>query len=243
MEQLLIILLLICIAFLYSSVGHGGASGYLGMMVLLGISPLVIKPSALLLNIIVSAIATIQFYRAGYFRKELLIPFIILSVPFSFIGSTIQLSDHIYKIILGFCLLMSVVRMLFMNQININSANKKIPLTLALFIGALIGFISGMIGIGGGILLSPVLLLFRWANIKESAAVAAPFIFFNSLSGIAGIGITDLNFTPQIITWVIAASIGGIAGSYWGSAKFNFIVLKYLLSAVLIIAAGKLFIS
>jgi uncharacterized membrane protein YfcA len=243
MEQLVVTLLFVVIAFLYSSVGHGGASGYLGAMVLLGISPSLMKSSALLLNITVSSIATIQFYRSGYFRKELLIPFIILSIPFSFIGSNIHLNDHIYKIILGFCLLVSVFRLLMMNKIVSGNEVRKIPFIPALIIGAVIGLFSGMIGIGGGILLSPILLLFHWANIKESAAVAAPFILLNSISGMIGLGTGGIIFTPEIAIWVVAASIGGIMGSYWGSVKFNFYALRLILAAVLILAAGKLFIS
>jgi uncharacterized membrane protein YfcA len=243
MEQLVVTLLFIIIAFLYSTVGHGGASGYLGAMVLLGISPALMKPSALLLNIIVSSIATIQFYRSGYFRKELLLPFIILSIPFSFIGSNFQLNDHIYKIILGFCLLVSVMRMLMMSKIITGSEIKKIPAIPAMIIGAAIGFLSGIIGIGGGILLSPILLLFNWANIKETAAVAAPFILVNSISGMIGLSTSGITFTPEIAIWVVAASIGGIMGSYWGSMKFNFYALRIILAAVLILAAGKLFIS
>ncbi len=243
MEQYFIIIILTVIAFLYSSVGHGGASGYLGMMVLLGISPVLMKPSALLLNVIVSAIATFQFYRAGYFRKFLFIPFVILSVPFAFIGAKISLTDPVFKIILGISLLISVMRMLMMNSLNKQNEKKTLPFVPALIIGACIGLISGMIGIGGGILLSPVILLFRWATIKESAAVAAPFILINSLSGIAGLWSSDVLFSPQIIWWVAAASMGGILGSYWGSQKFNTVALKYVLSVVMVIAAAKLFIS
>ncbi|MEO8146340.1 MAG: sulfite exporter TauE/SafE family protein [Bacteroidia bacterium] len=242
MEPYTILLLILVLAFLYSSVGHGGASGYLGMMVLLGVSPAIMKPSALVLNVIVSTIAAIQFYKAGYFRKQLFFPFIILSVPCAFIGAKIPLPDHTYKIILGVCLLISVGRMLMMyskNQIE----KKPLPLIPALIIGAVIGLISGMIGIGGGILLSPLLLIFRWADYKEAAAVAAPFILVNSISGLVGLWSGVVTFPPLIVLWIIAAGLGGFAGSYWGSKKFNTVALKYLLSAVLIIAAWKLFKS
>lgn len=242
MEPYTILLLILVLAFLYSSVGHGGASGYLGMMVLLGVSPAIMKPSALVLNVIVSTIAAIQFYKAGYFKMQLFFPFIILSVPCAFIGAKIPLPDHTYKIILGVCLLISVGRMLMMyskNQIE----KKPLPLIPALIIGAVIGLISGMIGIGGGILLSPLLLLFRWADYKEAAAVAAPFILVNSISGLVGLWSGGVTFPPLIVLWIIAAGLGGFAGSYWGSKKFNTVALKYLLSAVLIIAAWKLFIS
>ena len=243
MEYYLILILLLIVAFLYASVGHGGASGYLGMMVLLEISPALMKPSALLLNMIVSAIATIQFYKAGYFRKNIFIPFVILSVPFAFIGSRVVLPDHVYKIILGICLLISVIRILMMNYFQTISNKRSLPLVPALIIGAGIGIVSGMIGIGGGILLSPILLIFKWADIRESAAVAAPFIFINSLSGMTGLWSAGISFTQDIVWWVVAASIGGLLGSYSGSKKFNTVVLKYVLSVVMIIAATKLFIS
>jgi len=240
---LLIIPLLLIISFLYSSVGHGGASGYLGLMVLIGISPALMRPSALMLNIIVSFIAAFQFYKAGYFNRKIFIPFIILSIPFSFIGAKIILTDPVYKVILGICLLISVMRILFINKFPVYTEKKDLPFVAALSIGAVIGLISGMIGIGGGILLSPVLILFHWADMKEAAAVAAPFILVNSLSGLAGLYSSDIVFPPQMFLWVTAAITGGILGSYFGSSKFNTAALKYLLSAVMIIAAFKLFIS
>jgi len=243
MEQYAIFVIIIIVAFLYSSVGHGGASGYLGIMALFGMSPLIMKPSALLLNVMVSAIATYQFHKGGHFKRELFIPFILLSVPFAFLGAKIELSYPLYKIILGICLLISVARMLSAGFFNSAKSGKNMPWAPAIAIGAAIGLISGMIGIGGGILLSPLLLLFRWADLKESAAVAAPFILVNSLSGMAGMWSSGLNLSPEIILWVIAAVAGGTIGSYWGSRKFNVIELKYALSVVLVIAAVKLFIS
>jgi uncharacterized membrane protein YfcA len=241
--DLLIIPLLLVIAFLYSSVGHGGASGYLGLMVLIGISPAVMRPSALLLNLIVSSIAAVQFYRSGYFRINLLIPFVILSVPFSFIGAKITLEDPVYKIILGICLLISVLRMVIINNLSVTSLKNELPFIPALIAGACIGLISGMIGIGGGILLSPLLLIFHWADIKESAAVAAPFILVNSLSGIAGLWSSGITFPPQIFVWIAAASAGGILGSFFGSVKFNTAALKFLLSAVILVAVVKLILN
>lgn len=242
METYAVLFFVLLLAFLYSSVGHGGASGYLGLMVLMGVSTSVMKPAALILNVIVSSIAAIQFYNAGYFRKQLFFPFIILSVPCAFIGAKIPLSDPVYKIILGVCLLISVLRMLMMYNKN-NIDKKPLNLAAALIIGAGIGLISGMIGIGGGILLSPLVLLFRWADYKEAAAVSAPFILVNSISGLAGLWSGGVKLPPEIIAWVTVAAVGGIAGSYWGSKKFNTVALKYLLSAVLVIAAVKLFIS
>lgn len=240
MDFSLILVLFFIIAFVYSTVGHGGASGYLALMVFLNFVPEQIRPTALVLNILVSAIASIQYYRSGYFKRELFIPLILLSVPLAFLGSRVQLSPSVFKIILGICLLLSVIRILGLIGNNSGETLRKMPLLIALLIGGGIGLISGMIGIGGGILLSPVLLLFRWADIKQTAALAAPFILVNSLSGLAGLMSRHLVFPDKIMWWVLATLIGGLLGSYWGSHRFNSVVLKYLLATVLLFAAGKL---
>ena len=236
------LLLISIVAFMYASVGHGGASGYLALMVLFGISPVVMKPTALLLNIFVSGIAFIQYYRQGHFKWKLLLPFILLSIPFSFIGAKIHIDVHLYKIVLAVCLAIATLRLLGVFGRNIETKIKEVPFLPALFIGGVIGFISGMIGIGGGILLCPVLLLFHWADIKKASAVAAAFIFLNSVSGIAGAS-SSQQFSPHVYTWAIIAIIGGTAGSYYGSSKFNHIILKYVLSIVLIFACTKLVIT
>lgn len=240
MDFSLILVLFFIIAFVYSTVGHGGASGYLALMVFLNFVPEQIRPTALVLNILVSAIASIQYYRSGYFKRELFIPLILLSVPLAFLGSRVQLSPSVFKIILGICLLLSVIRILGLIGNNSGETLRKMPLLIALLIGGGIGLISGMIGIGGGILLSPVLLLFRWADIKQTAALAAPFILVNSLSGLAGLMSRHLVFPDRMMWWVVATLIGGLLGSYWGSHRFNSVVLKYLLATVLLFAAGKL---
>ncbi len=177
-------LLIGVISFLYSSVGHGGASGYLALMAVLGFSAAIMKPAALVLNLIVSLISFIGFFRAGFFRFKLFWPFAIASIPLAFIGGNQTLSDSIYKKILAVCILISICRLFFVakNENDFSSKN-EIPLAFALFAGGTIGLISGMIGIGGGIILSPLLLTFRWASLKETAAVSALFIFVNSISG------------------------------------------------------------
>jgi len=240
MDFSLILVLFFIIAFVYSTVGHGGASGYLALMVFLNFVPEQIRPTALVLNVLVSAIASMQYYRSGYFKRELFIPLILLSVPLAFLGSRVQLSPSVFKIILGICLLLSVIRILGLIGNNSGETLRKMPLLIALLIGGGIGLISGMIGIGGGILLSPILLLFRWADIKQTAALAAPFILVNSLSGLAGLMSRHLVFPDKIMWWVLATLIGGLLGSYWGSHRFNSVVLKYLLATVLLFAAGKL---
>src|SRR3990172_599195 len=165
----LFILLLFAVAFLYSSVGHGGASGYLALMALFGIAPAVMKSSALLMNIFVSLIAFYEYYKGGHFRWKLFFPFAIASVPFSFIGAYITLDEFLYKKILGVILIFPILR-LFGVFGKGNESEKEINRTWAFVLGTLIGLLSGIIGIGGGIILSPVILFLHWGNMKETAA-------------------------------------------------------------------------
>lgn len=234
--------LLLIVAFFYSSVGHGGASGYLALMALFNINPVEMRSSALLLNILVSGIAFFQFYRSGNFRWKIFLPFSILSVPLAFIGANITLDPGIYKIILGLCLAVAALRMALIFGKKSDEKQMQIQFLPALLIGGAIGFISGIIGIGGGILLSPVLIFFRWADLKETAAVSALFILVNSIFGLSGTLYQGASFSPGILLWIAAAAIGGLAGSYYGSRILNRTTLRYLLSAVLIFASVKLII-
>jgi uncharacterized membrane protein YfcA len=231
------------VAFLYASVGHGGASGYLALMVLFGISPALMKPSALVLNIFVSAIAFFQYYRQGHFKWKLLVPFIILSIPLSFLGAKIHIDVHTYKLILAGCLVIATIRILGFSGKASETGIKELKFIPALLIGGLLGFVSGMIGIGGGILLSPVLLLLHWSNMKQTAAVSAAFIFLNSISGLAGASLSAQSFSSEIYLWAGLAIIGGTAGAWYGSLKFSPLVLKYVLSLVLFSACIKLIFS
>lgn len=234
-----LLFLLAIIAFLYSSVGHGGASGYLAVMAFMGVAPMMMKPSALVMNLAVSLFSFIGFYRAGFFKFKLFLPFAILSIPMAFLGGTMTLSDAIYKKILAVCILISIVRLLY--QFKQQEQTRPIPIWAGLLSGGLIGLLSGMIGIGGGIILSPLMLLMRWANLKETAAVSALFIFVNSLSGLYGqMQSGGIHLTEHLQYAVGATIIGGLFGSYYGSQKFNIPTLRYLLSLGLIIASLKL---
>src|ERR1700756_2058709 len=172
----LILFLLFIVAFFYATVGHGGASGYIAMLTLLGISTSLIKPSALLLNIFVASVSYYHYYKSGYFKWRLFYPFAILSVPMAYAGSFIVLDPTWYKRILGFCLLIALLRIVGVFTKKENDEIKQVPLVTGLIIGAALGFLSGMIGIGGGIILSPIILLFNWGNLKETSAVSALFI-------------------------------------------------------------------
>ncbi|MGE9314962.1 sulfite exporter TauE/SafE family protein [Niabella sp. CJ426] len=231
---------LFIVAFLYASIGHGGASGYLALMAIFGVAAEVMKPTALLLNLFVSLVSFIQFYRGGYFKMKLFMPLAFASIPFAFLGGLITVDASFYKKILGLLLLIPVARFLFFSNLKLE-ATRKHELGLAILIGAAIGFLSGLIGIGGGIILSPVLLLLRWANMKESAAISAIFIFVNSVAGLAGQITKGIQFTADMYGYVIVAFAGGLLGAYFGSLKFRQDALKYILSLVLLMAALKLF--
>jgi uncharacterized membrane protein YfcA len=232
-----LILLLAIMAFLYASVGHGGASGYLAVMAIFAIAPSIMKQTALLLNLGVSLMSFIAFFRQGFFRWKLFWPFALGSIPAAFLGAKIPLTDSTYKQILGFCLLMAVIRMVY--QLKEEKSNPLIPV-LGVFIGGIIGLLSGMIGIGGGIILSPLLLLFRWASLKEAAAVSALFIFVNSMAGLAGLKTWIPLDQSQMIYWLIASLIGGFIGAIWGSKKASNQKVKWILAFVLVIASLKL---
>ena len=232
-------ILLFLVAFLYASVGHGGASGYLALMAIFSIAPEVMKPTALLLNLFVSLTSFVQFYRGKHFNFRLFLPFAVSSVPMAFMGGLITLDTVIYKKILGILLLIPIARFLFFGTSSVAEI-KKPNMLLSVLIGAAIGFLSGMIGIGGGIILSPVLILLKWANMKQAAAVSALFIFVNSLSGLAGQLTKGIHFSGDMYAYVGIAFAGGIGGAYFGSMRFNQSILRYLLALVLMVAAYKL---
>ena len=240
LQSPILLILLLIVAFLYASVGHGGASGYLALMSLFAFPIAFMKPTALVLNILVSGISFYFYYREKKFDWKLFYPFAITSIPFSFLGGIITIETHIYKIILATVLLFAVARLigLFGKQ---KGNIKPINIPIALLIGALIGFLSGLIGIGGGIILSPVILLLGWADIKKSAAVSALFIFVNSISGLFGF-LSKGGIVPiSSVSLIAVVLIGGILGGYFGSKKMNNTVLRNVLALVLLIAIFKLY--
>ena len=230
---------LFMVGFVYASVGHGGASGYLALMALFGVAPMLMKPSALMLNLFVSTVSFVQFYRAGYFRWEKFWPFAGASIPLAFVGALVPLSDTFYRKLLAICLLLVIVRMLWTVR-GQQEESRPIPLGAGLVTGGVIGLLSGMIGIGGGIILSPIMLIFKWARLKEVAATSALFIFVNSLSGLFGLLSRGYAPEPSLYGWIGAAFAGGILGGYFGSHRFNVPTLRYLLAAGISVACVKL---
>ena len=231
--------LLFAVAFLYASVGHGGASGYLALMALFSIAPEVMKPTALLLNLFVSLTSFIQFYRGGYFRWKVFWPFALASIPMAYLGGLVVVDGNVYKKILGVLLLIPIVRFYFFSNTKVKE-KKETNLTLSLLVGGIIGFLSGLIGIGGGIILSPILLLLKWTDQKQTAAISALFIFVNSLSGLAGQLTKGIHFTTDMYAYVVIAFIGGLCGAYFGALKFRQTILKNVLATVLLLAVYKL---
>lgn len=231
--------ILFFVAFLYAAVGHGGASGYLALMALYGVAPEEMKPTALVLNLFVSLTSFIQYYRGGYFSKKLFIPIAAASIPLAFIGGMITVEENIYKRILGILLLFPVIRFFFFKNVD-DSELKSHNTVIAVITGGVVGLLSGMIGIGGGIILSPILLLLHWTNQKQTAAISAAFIFVNSIAGLGGMITQGISFTSNMMMFIIVAFTGGLLGAYLGSKKFNQNVLKYVLATVLLMASYKL---
>ena len=239
--QISIIGAIFIVAVLYSSVGHGGASGYLAVMAFLAVSPAVTRPTALILNVFVSSIASFQFYRRGYFDWRVFLPFAAASIPFAFIGGSVNLPADVYKKILGAVLLFAAFRLAWKFTFEKEFAAPKI--WIALIVGAIVGLVSGLIGVGGGIFLTPILLLMNWTEARTAAGISAVFILVNSISGLAGNYAQVAQLSSGVIFWIIAAVIGGIIGSTLGSRRFDSITLRRVLATVLVIAGLKLFFT
>jgi uncharacterized protein len=236
------LLILPVVAFMYAAVGHGGASGYLALMALFSFAPDTMKPTALLLNLFVAAISFIHYAKSGYFNKKLFLSFAITSIPLAFVGGLIEVDASIYKKVLAVLLIFAILKML--NVFGKESDTiKDVKIWQGLSIGGVIGFFSGLIGIGGGIILSPVILLMKWGKMKEAAAVSALFIWVNSAAAMGGQLSSGVKIDAQAFLLVGIAVLGGFLGGYLGSKKFNNQGLRYMLAFVLFIACIKLFLT
>lgn len=230
------------IALLYSTVGHAGASGYLATMALLSFPATVMKPTALVLNIIVALVTSIRFYQAGHFFWRLFWPFALASVPLAYLGGSLSVYATLYKALVGVALLFAAVHLIVRSKTapdkeeSVNGPGMAASLTT----GGIIGFLSGLTGVGGGIFLSPVLIVLNWAGLKKTSAIAAVFILANSISGLAGFMHKGGSLPDHLAWWSIAVIAGGFIGSTLGATKFNNPVLRVLLGAALFMAGMKL---
>ena len=238
-ETLIIALLFLAAAALYASVGHAGASAYLAVMGLFNFAPGVMKPTALALNILVAAVATVKFYRAGLFSWSLFWPFAVVSIPAAFIGGATMLPARWYNILVGVVLLYAAVWMFRSSRKPLRTQTHQPPLWAAVIAGLAIGFLSGLTGVGGGIFLSPLLLYTGWAETRATSGVAAPFILVNSMAGLLGHFSSVAQLPPDIPVWGAAAIVGGWIGATYGSKRAPAPVLRQLLSLVLIVAGVK----
>ncbi|MFO0836545.1 MAG: sulfite exporter TauE/SafE family protein [Phycisphaerales bacterium] len=234
--------LFLVVGALYAAVGHAGASGYLAVMAIMSVEPSLMRSTALTINVFVATIAFVQFARASHFRWSLFWPFAVASIPAAFLGGKIALPSHALKIAIGVVLLFTAIRMAYVawrpHVAPSQSRPPHVPAMLA--VGALLGFVAGLTGTGGGIFLSPVLLLLRWADPKRTAATSSLFIWVNSIAGVGGL--MHDGRTPPLSLWPLAvcAVIGGLIGATLGSRRATPRALNVLLAVVLLVAGAKL---
>ena len=226
------------VAFLYSCVGHAGASGYIAVMTLFGLAPDIVKPTALALNVIVSSLASWQFWRAGHFAWTLFWPFAALSTPCAFAGGALRLPAPAFQALVGLVLLWSAAVLLLRPPPDEVRATPSGAVRAS--VGAGMGLLAGLTGTGGGIFLTPLLLFMRWARARTAAATSAVFILVNSLAGLLGHAMTTGELPAPAPSLAVAVLAGGAAGSYLGSTRLSHAAIKRVLAAVLVIAGAKL---
>lgn len=249
-DTLVLTALIFVAALLYSSVGHAGASGYLAAMAFFKLPQAVMRPAALCLNVFVASIGTYRFWKAGHLSWRLLWPFAILAVPCAFLGGNWRLSDSVYYMILGAVLLAAAVNLVWQTYLigvarRPDRKYKPPPIPVAMIVGAGLGLLAGLTGVGGGIFLSPVLILAKWADPKKTAGCSVAFILLNSIAGLAGQAYSG-QFNPmrslplEFLIWGAAAVAGGSIGSWLGAKRLSNNALRMLLALVLVIAGAKL---
>jgi uncharacterized membrane protein YfcA len=231
------------VAILYSSVGHGGASGYLAVMALFGVAPLVMRPTALALNIVVSLLAVLHFARAGYFSWRLFLPFAVASIPAAAVGGALALEEPVYRWLVGAVLILAAYQLVRTAASAPEPGVKPPVVGLALPVGGALGLLAGLTGVGGGIFLSPLLLALGWAGAKETAAASAAFILVNSIAGLTARAIVTGGLPAGLLPLVVVAAVGGTIGSRLGSDRFRGPTIRRLLAVVLLIAGIKFFLT
>ena len=239
-ETFLLIPLIFLAALLFSSVGHGGASAYLATFALVAMAPASMRPAALCLNVLVASIALYKFYKVRAFNWQLFWPIALTSVPAAFLGGQVTLPNHTYKIVVGLCLIYAAWTIFSKANNRDEIIVKPVAKPVLFGLGAGLGFLAGLTGVGGGIFLSPILLFFGWAKTKVISGVAAAFILANSISGLLGF----LSKTPSLPAglgyWAVAAITGGLIGAEYGSKRLANPSIRKLLALVLAFAGSKM---
>jgi uncharacterized membrane protein YfcA len=231
------ILLAICMflgAMLYASVGQGGASAYLALMAIFGISPDVMRPTALAMNILVAAFVTVRYFRAGLFRWRATWPFLIGAMPLAMLGGAIQLPVHFYRPLVGVILWVAAAPLLWLHEMKADHGANDPPISMAALIGAGIGLLSGLTGIGGGIVLSPVLLFARWSSTKMASGIAAFFILCNSIAGLVG-NLASLHALPPMLPLYAGSALAGALVGTAVGIRFTAMWIQKALGLVLIL--------
>ncbi len=241
-HTLLIAAFLFLGAILYTSVGHAGASAYIAVMTLFDLPPLVIKPTALTLNIFVSSYTSFRYIKSNFFNKSLFIYLIIGSVPAAYIGGHINLPSHIYKPIIGILLLLSGVRFL-VQALQTDKAHREVNKALAVFIGTCVGLLSGITGTGGGIFLSPLIIWLGWVSVKQASGTVAAFIFVNSIAGLLGNFQSTSSLPHELPVFLVAVLLGAFIGTRFGISRFSSVAVKRALGFVLLIAGAKFLLA
>jgi hypothetical protein len=232
------------VAFFYSSVGHGGATGYLAALALVGVAPMSARVAVLTANVLVAGIAWWRFGWAGHFDWRVLLSFAVVSVPCAWLGSRVHISPQVYKIVLGVVLTAAGLVLLLRSRWQTDDVVlHEFFLPLALLIGAGLGFLAGLTGIGGGVFLSPLLYLFRWVKPKTTGGIAAGFIVLNSIAGLAGTGWQKIMHAGPLLWLTLPAVIGALLGTHLGVRRWSSITFSRVLAGVLIFAGGKLLIE
>ena len=237
-HNIFVCVIIALVAFLYSAVGQAGTTGYIAVLTLFGFGALVIKPTALLLGILVAAIGSLQFWRAGYFSGQLFWRFALLAIPAAYLGGYIRVPPLAFRLLLGLALIIAAVRLIFRQDEPAKITLPSVPLSLG--IGAIIGLVAGLTGTGGGFVLTPLLLFCGWARTRTSAAVTVVFILVNSMAGLLGYFTSGQPLPSIAILFAMAAIGGGFCGSYYGSRKLPVRALHLLLAVVLVLAGVKL---
>ena len=243
MDFTLLIPLIFLSAMLFSSVGHGGASAYLAVFALSGMLPEQMRPAALCLNVLVASITLFKFYKARAFDWQLFWPIALASVPMAFIGGLVTLPNQAYKAVVGLCLIYAAFTIFKHASSTDDITVKPVSKPILLALGAGLGLLSGVSGVGGGIFLSPILLYFSWAKTRVISGVAAAFILANSISGLLGVLSKSSSLPSHLCYWAVAAMLGGYIGAEYGSKKLSNPTIRKLLALVLVFAGGKMLLS